>query len=219
MGWLVGSLLLSAAFCVVLCDDPDINVVKKIIDSSNQFFKDSQLTEVELGEFFITPVLFNQGRISQLDTLELQEDPEIVKTPEQDGVTYEFNLKIGMKKLIVKYHFEILLPFVNTKGTFSIDVGKNSFHVDSHVYVGNNGTCSAVLNDAYVSTMEDYEVKIDPKDVKIPFVRRFYEKILNGIVHKEISTVVSLNILGQKLDQKFKDNFNNIVCSVMTEAV
>lgn len=207
------TLVLSAAFGIVLCNIPHTELVRNIIANCNQFFNQNNLTEVGLGEFFITPVLFKEGQLSQLDTLELLENPKIVQRQVKDGVTYDYDLNVRLKKLIIKYKFQIVHPILSTKGNFHIDVGTNSFHAKGEVSLGSDGNCMAILNGAYVNALNDYEIEIDPKDFSVSLLRKFYEGFLYEIVHREIPKIVNHHIQQQVLNETLREEFKNIVCS------
>lgn len=205
---LVVSFLLSALVSVALCNN-NTDIIANIIDNTNNFFAASG-TKIELLDFSTPGVLFSNGYISQLNTLEQLSLSRFLYKPSQNDVTYDFNVGLGLNKMNITYDYTLRLS--EKFGTVNIDIGKNLFELEGEVSVA--GTCSAILKDVRLLTLEGFQAHV------LPVFRRSatFELMFNSIFEKDFANLLSLQILEETLTQSFKERFNRIVCTQVIRA-
>ncbi|XP_014283952.1 uncharacterized protein [Halyomorpha halys] len=198
-----------------LGDDPLVEKVKTIIANVDDYLATHGMNELllpDIGIFSIEPIKLRNGGFGQFSTIYVQDATTVNKTQQEDGNLYSFDLKLGLKELLVYYDFNISAIIIKEKGNFTLSVLKNSAQLTGSVSVLNNKICKAKLTNVRVLELEDYSIQLS-KDT--PALILVSEMIFN-IIGPKLVPLLNTALRAALLVPGVQNVFAAIACSELS---
>nr|BAN20307.1 unknown secreted protein [Riptortus pedestris] len=170
-------------------------LLEKIISANNEELVKFHMDKMELKPFVVDGLLYRLtvkgGEAGNLGTITLVGDDQVVEQTDGDDYSlYNYDIKIGLKELVVRLDYEYtFLRFFGGSGSVYISTDTDTVRAKGSVKYFNYGVCKAVLESTEVTELRNFNIQFVPDSIRKIFLKYATSFFFNYIVPFYKSTI------------------------------